>query len=757
MQPRFLPLSTAALLLGSASATPTDLPASQNPTRELASADDLHSVLHFDEPGDERLWVRGRTYKASFGPDGATYVPFLGSHAPRNFPVRFRLLGASADGRALDVEASPTVRREGDVAVLDRGAVREHYLLGLDSVEQRFTFPDVPRGGDVVLRLAVDSDLARRDDAGGFAFDGPYGGVRMGTATALDADGATRSMPMEWDAANGTLSMRVPADFVATARMPLTVDPILKTWVIDDTAAELMRPDLAYAGSTSEYLAVYMEYFSGNDTDVYSRAYDENGDLAGEGYVDQTSDTWENPAVAYNLEDERYLVVASVYKGAGSQREIWGRGRHDIFSAYFTPFQVSSSGSSGHKRWPDVGGSLRAGDDSFGVVWEREVVTGVDHDIQSAVVTYDGGFYGSGNLANGSAYDIRPRIADSTGPATYSEGSWPVVWQRGTVQNASDVMGAILRKNGSNGTGVFPIDQNPAYAVSEPDVTRFLDGAAQPTFGVSYTHHFTTGDSDIDVDLFRATSKLDHVSLSVLEGHSDLEQMDSRIATDGKRMAVTYLLDHPSRNWEPYAATLVPLADRLVLTEGAREIGFSNQIDVNTTITARASGGGDDRHFMIAWNRDLQGPVSVMGSFYQAPESLGGSAENYCGPAVPNSSGFSAKIATDTKPVAGQPLNLIASKLPTNQFCYALTSQTPGFVHAPGSDGNLCLGGQIARFTQQIANSGAAGSVELLVPTTAIPLNPPVTAQPGDTWYFQVWFRDGMSSNFTDGLEVVFE
>ena len=32
-----------------------------------------------------------------------------------------------------------------------------------------------------------------------------------------------------------------------------------------------------------------------------------------------------------------------------------------------------------------------------------------------------------------------------------------------------------------------------------------------------------------------------------------------------------------------------------------------------------------------------------------------------------------------------------------------------------------------------------------------------VAAQAGETWNFQVWFRDGQTSNFTNGVSVQFQ
>ena len=58
-----------------------------------------------------------------------------------------------------------------------------------------------------------------------------------------------------------------------------------------------------------------------------------------------------------------------------------------------------------------------------------------------------------------------------------------------------------------------------------------------------------------------------------------------------------------------------------------------------------------------------------------------------------------------------------------------------------------------------IANSGAAGSVDYVLDTTSLPTNLAVVAAlAGDTWYFQVWHREGMSdSNFTSAIQVDFQ
>ena len=143
------------------------------------------------------------------------------------------------------------------------------------------------------------------------------------------------------------------------------------------------------------------------------------------------------------------------------------------------------------------------------------------------------------------------------------------------------------------------------------------------------------------------------------------------------------------------------------------------------------------------------------------PLSIG---TNYCVAAV-NSSGAAASMsAQGSVRVADNSLTITASNMPSNAFGVFLTSSSQGFVQMPGgSQGNLCLAGRIGRFVGpgQIQNSGAAGSISLVLDLTRHP-NPTgfVGVQPRERWNFTAWYRDtamGVStSNFADGLEIRF-
>ena len=138
----------------------------------------------------------------------------------------------------------------------------------------------------------------------------------------------------------------------------------------------------------------------------------------------------------------------------------------------------------------------------------------------------------------------------------------------------------------------------------------------------------------------------------------------------------------------------------------------------------------------------------------------------YCSPAQLNSTGASGKMAATGSPFPeDNAVTLTASSLPVNAFGFFITSMAQGFVVGPGgSDGDLCLGGDIGRYVGagQIQSSDAAGTFSLSIDVTVIPTPTGFTsASAGQTWNFQAWHRDSepmmATSNFTEGLALTFE
>ncbi|MEZ6015029.1 MAG: hypothetical protein R3F49_07950 [Planctomycetota bacterium] len=116
-----------------------------------------------------------------------------------------------------------------------------------------------------------------------------------------------------------------------------------------------------------------------------------------------------------------------------------------------------------------------------------------------------------------------------------------------------------------------------------------------------------------------------------------------------------------------------------------------------------------------------------------------------CTPNVPNSTGAVASLRTDGRGFAGAPLIVTVERLqPGGMLGYLLAGSfaTPPAPMGFGV-GQLCLGGAIARFSQQVQLADSTGRQRFVVDTSSIPsASAPTAVLPGSTWIFQAWHRD---------------
>lgn len=137
----------------------------------------------------------------------------------------------------------------------------------------------------------------------------------------------------------------------------------------------------------------------------------------------------------------------------------------------------------------------------------------------------------------------------------------------------------------------------------------------------------------------------------------------------------------------------------------------------------------------------------------------------YCSPAQVNSTGAPGVLeAFGSDARVANNITLRASALPPGVFSFALASRTQDFVPlVPGSQGALCLGGSIGRYVGpgQVRQVDGAGLASLQIDLDTIPQpTGAVSGVVGETWNFQVWYRDANpmpTSNFTDGVSVVMQ
>jgi len=163
------------------------------------------------------------------------------------------------------------------------------------------------------------------------------------------------------------------------------------------------------------------------------------------------------------------------------------------------------------------------------------------------------------------------------------------------------------------------------------------------------------------------------------------------------------------------------------------------------------------------------------------PDECGVSGFPTSCPSSPNASGSSATLAASSFGSGlGSDLHLECTNGPAGEFGFYLVSQSATSMVSL-FDGVLCLDIPLGRYNPQIAtNQGlpqlnslsqfnASGVLESIVGNATstggsgydvpseLPMTPPgQLITPGTTYYFQSWFRDGASANFSNVIEVTF-
>ncbi len=153
----------------------------------------------------------------------------------------------------------------------------------------------------------------------------------------------------------------------------------------------------------------------------------------------------------------------------------------------------------------------------------------------------------------------------------------------------------------------------------------------------------------------------------------------------------------------------------------------------------------------------LSGAVADQFAFDNMTFCVDSVGTNFC-ESLPNSTGIvSNLVASGSTLAADNDLTLQAINLPQNATGYLLNSRSA--INFPLADGILCVGPDWGRHIAQAGNSGGTGSITTVVDLMNLPRPMPnsVMVMAGETWYFQLWHRDGASSNLTNGVSVTFD
>ena len=445
MKPSPLVVGSAALLLSLAPAGAQEHPAAGVPLVRVpihTATDDLGLAYG--------TWAAGAHYKASFH-DGMTFVPYLGADYPHNQPLSWRTVAATVGDVSLQTGDAPRGVRVSDWRYeYHHGGVVEAYDVRAEGLEQTFVVARLPARGDLVVtgRLTSQMHAANVEASHAaltFCDDAGRELVRYGEAFAIDADGAKVAIPTRHH--DGEVTLRVPADWLATARLPVTIDPLLAPVTVSTILGpygEIHDVDIVTATRNA---IVYSRSSSATDRDCFGLRTDADFSNVHAIWSDITT-SWcaDQPCCALSNTSHKYVFAwRRLFEQLSPTRSLLRIHQHGQYDTSLgTGYHVVST-PNGYNDWrPDLGGcpylqtagSPPVTSDRFLLVCQREHNNTADFantrssDIAmtwfQVLQTGTPTFEHTEVVRGDNTYDYeRPNVRQ--------EGSnrlWPIVWQR---------------------------------------------------------------------------------------------------------------------------------------------------------------------------------------------------------------------------------------------------------------------------------------------------------------------------------------
>lgn len=620
-------------------------PAKNAPTDGAANPFAGPDFLLFDQPqADGPLWVNTAPWKASFASEGWSFIPFFGSDAPRNFPVGFAPPNVRIGGEALATVAATPTRTNRRIEYAHGSCVQALEVTD-QGIEQTFRFDRLPHRGELVLSIATQSELSGEDAGLGLTFGNQLGTVHYGEAVAIDASGERTAAETTFH--DGTITIRVPALFVVSARLPLLIDPLVSVRTFASGSQHVGNTDIAWDQSSQTSAICYQLAFSASDTDCFVVRADTDLNLLGLATIDGTTTSWTAPKIASNNGAHNFLVVCQVNVGHVAPHWIGGR-ILDHFGNTGGQFDIERSGVAGHYPGnhvrPDVGGDPYLVSPSyFTVVWEHEYST-ADHDILMKQVTTGGTLRSAAPtvIDNSVAFQSHPSIGKSDGPGPANLQRWAIVYQQTYSATDEDLYGALVTWDGQlvlvGGTVRQDVDRSAANT-TQPRVSS-------PTAG-SNRIYLVASECELaygSIRLHAVDSTLgplwanDVVTIENDALRGSWAKRAPSIDCDGVRFTVAYQEAYNNGSDWDVRGSLIAFDPTQFLTAQEVGTGFAatGLIELFPEVASRYSGSGElsDR-YTISCQRGNAGAYEVVGVAYAGHAPGGISLRSTgCGPLV---------------------------------------------------------------------------------------------------------------------------
>jgi hypothetical protein len=616
-----------------------------------------------EEPrADGVFWARGEGYKARIGAEGLTFFPLFGPSTPRHLPLGLRLRSVAGQPA---VEAAP--RRNGDTVELQHGDVTERFEVRPDGVEHSFLVP-APVGAALEVRMAVTTELVpvRAERELRFAAPG-LGHVAYGEGVAIDAAGDRATLVPSWDEDAREIGLRVPDEFLARARWPVVIDPLVAAYSANPAAASLRNADVAWCSSARTWVVVMEDRVTASDIDVRAIRLDQDGAELDNLLLDATADSCINPRIAAHSGLSQFLAV---WDNETANR-IEGRTRSATTTTLGSLRSIADAPLGGDARDPDVGGLSSAADTQYLVVYQRRSIAGND-SLRGVPMSTAGGPGAEFIIESQPQCTPKPRICKDAGPGR----AWAIVWQQTNTACASQVSVHYAvwstALNEIMPPTVLSTSAGPFAPAVSGDGNKFLTVFLRPETG--------NGTDVIAIELLRNTSGVflgAGYNVNLLERtnpNRTLNQTAPAVATDGCRAVVAYL---EPRNGVVHPFVSSFLQDTTFVFEPHLDASpASSRIHARPAIAAADNVPGAALRHLIVWDEDLgTGTFDVRGTFYDAHTGTGGvqAVATGCGALDTNHNGVAAigRTLDVSLNSTGTPLFLLGLPTPPVTVCGA--------------------------------------------------------------------------------------
>jgi hypothetical protein len=565
----------------------------------------------------------------------------------------------------------------------------------------------------------------------------------------------------------------VDAEFLATATLPLVIDPQVSQFWLDSTTTDTKAPDMAWDPFNGVWLAVYESVFSATDTDVFARMLGATGTTIATGWIDFTSNSWRRPRCANNNAGHQFLVVAEVTNLV--PHAVQGRLAQPNGTILTLGAQFDIGGSAaGDKLTPDVGGDPFPTTPSFFCVTFQHTLSSSDSEVGYRLVTSAGAPVGAGPTYFPDGLfepDLQPSVSRSDDGA-----HWLISWVHSSFTTFGDIKAAVVNWDGTLLSGPFGISAGPTFDFT-PCSSSPLAGTQR--FAVAFSRRTViNGQVDVIVAALNGSTVLQLVNLMALEGSATQaqDQLEPGVDSDGQHFLVTYSeFDTVFSNYNLFADDLYLADNQLGLSQGHVQLhaGLGLYQRISRVAAARALNVQGHRYGVIYEVRQndtdhdvsavlfdaFQGGVTSAfclgdGSGTACPCGNNGAAGHGCANSV-NASGATLTAAGTASTVADT-LQLSAGGMPATATCLFFQGTTAAAA-APFGDGLRCVGGTVIRLATKTAAGGAASYPEPGDPSISV--RGALTTDGGQRAY-QVWYRNSAAFctsatfNLTGGVRV---